>query len=65
MRSMMLAIGLSAFAVAAFVHPATAAKSKMGCEVGKEVWNASDGKCVPGKPKAEKSSAKKPAAKAK
>lgn len=61
MRSMIVAIGLSAFAVAAFVQPATAAKTKKGCEIGKEVWNASEGKCVPGKAKSMKSSAKKPA----
>jgi hypothetical protein len=41
---------ISAVALAAaFVGPARAAKSKMGCEIGSEVWDASQGKCVPGK----------------
>ena len=31
--------------------PAIAAKSKMGCEIGSEVWNAAAGKCEPGTPK--------------
>jgi hypothetical protein len=38
-------------AVAGFGYPAAAAKSKMGCEIGKEVWNASSGKCEPGQSK--------------
>ena len=49
MRSMIVMLGLTAFAVAALVHPAAAKKSKMGCEIGKEIWDASAGKCVPGK----------------
>jgi hypothetical protein len=49
MRSMIVAIGMTAFVAASFVQPAAAAQSKMGCEIGKEVWNAADGKCVPGK----------------
>ena len=28
-----------------------AEQTKMGCEKGKEVWNADEGKCVPGTPK--------------
>ena len=32
-----------------FVQPAAAKKSKMGCEIGKEVWDAAEGKCVAGK----------------
>jgi hypothetical protein len=43
-------------------EPATAAKSKLGCERGKERWDAAAGKCVPGKAKAKM--AKKAAAKA-
>jgi hypothetical protein len=49
MRSMIVAIGLTALAVGLFVQPAVAKKSKMGCEVGKEVWDAAEGKCVAGK----------------
>lgn len=56
MRSMIVAFALAAFAMGAMVHPATAAKSKMGCEIGKEVWDAKEGKCVPGAPKAKSSS---------
>ena len=54
MRSMIVASALAAFAVAlvaAAGGPATAAKSKMGCEVGKEYWDATQGKCVKGKAK--------------
>ena len=60
MRTMIVGLALAALAVA-FVYPAVAAKSKMGCEVGKEVWNAGAGKCEPGKPKWAKASAKKSA----
>ena len=68
MRIMIVAIGLAAIGLSASVEPAAAAKSKMGCEIGSEVWSAADGKCVPGKPKYTKSStakapAKKPAKK--
>jgi hypothetical protein len=49
MRSMIGAFVLAALAVGLFVQPAAAKKSKMGCEVGKEVWDATVGKCVPGK----------------
>jgi hypothetical protein len=49
MRSMIIAIGLAALAAGGFVQPAAAKKSKMGCEVGKEHWDASVGKCVAGK----------------
>ena len=49
MRSMIVAIGLAALAVGSFVQPAVAKKSKLGCEVGKEVWDAAEGKCVAGK----------------
>lgn len=66
MRSAIIVFGLAAFAVGSLVHPATAAKTKMGCEVGKEKWDASAGKCVPGtyaKKSASKKMAKKPATK--
>jgi hypothetical protein len=49
MRSMIVAMGLAAFAIGALVEPAAAAKTKMGCEKGKEIWNAAEGKCVPGR----------------
>lgn len=42
--------------------PASAAKSKMGCEIGSEVWNAAAGKCEPGTPKYSRKSADAPAA---
>jgi hypothetical protein len=44
------ALSMGALAMGSFVHPATAAKTKMGCERGKETWDASVGKCVAGKP---------------
>ena len=61
MRAMIVAIGLAALAAGVLAQPAAAKKSKMGCEIGKEVWDASQGKCVAGqytrktakKPKAE------------
>jgi hypothetical protein len=49
MRSMIVAVGLAALMAGAVVQPAQAKKSKMGCEIGKEIWDASQGKCVPGK----------------
>lgn len=54
MRPFIVTSALSALvlaAVALSTGPATAAKSKMGCERGKEVWNATAGKCEPGKSK--------------
>jgi hypothetical protein len=54
MRLSVFAYGLGAVALVGLVYatdPAAAAKSKMGCQIGKEVWNASVGKCVPGKSK--------------
>jgi hypothetical protein len=55
---------LGALAVVGLVYAsgAEAAKSKMGCERGKEVWDAAAGKCVAGKAKAK--AAKKTAKKA-
>jgi hypothetical protein len=49
MRSMMIAIGLAALVAGALAQPAAAKKSKMGCEIGKEIWDATAGKCMPGK----------------
>ena len=57
-------LSILALATVASPGPATAAKSKMGCEVGTEVWDAAQGKCQPGTPKYQKKSAdpaKKPA----
>ncbi len=51
MRLSVFASALSVLALVALVAapgPAGAAKSKMGCEIGTEVWNAGAGKCVPG-----------------
>jgi hypothetical protein len=62
-------VGLGALALvglAASAGPASAAKTKMGCEVGKQVWNATLGRCVAGKSKyagmSPRKSAKKGAA---
>ena len=57
MRIKIVLISLGALAIGSFVHPAAADKTKMGCERGKETWDAQVGKCVPGKP--AKKSAKK------
>jgi hypothetical protein len=51
MRSLFVALGVAGVAGMLFVQPAAAAKTKMGCVIGKEVWDASQGKCVAGKPK--------------
>jgi hypothetical protein len=60
MRLSVFVSALSMLALVALVAgpgPADAAKSKMGCEIGTEVWNAGAGKCVPGTPKYAKKSA--------
>jgi hypothetical protein len=49
MRFVIVAIGAAALAAGVLAQPAMAKKSKMGCEIGKEIWDASAGKCVPGK----------------
>ena len=49
MRSMIIAAGLVAIAAGLFAHPAAAKKSKMGCEMGRERWDATEGKCVSGR----------------
>jgi len=61
MRIRIVALSLGALVIASVAHPATAAKTKMGCERGKEIWDASAGKCVPGKyvKKASKKAEKK------
>jgi len=58
MRSMIVAIGVAALAAGVLAQPAAAKKSKMGCEVGKESWDASIGKCVAGTKKSTKKSKK-------
>jgi len=47
MRSMIITAGIIALAAGVLAQPAAAKKSKMGCEVGKEYWDATDGKCNP------------------
>jgi hypothetical protein len=64
MRQVTIVLGLAAIVAALAIHPADAAKSKMGCEKGKEMWSAADGKCVPGVSKYSKMTAKKSAKKA-
>jgi hypothetical protein len=59
MRSMIVAVGLAALTAGVLAQPAAAKKSKMGCEIGREHWDATEAKCVPGK------SVKKTAKKAK
>jgi hypothetical protein len=49
MRSLIIVIGLAALAALSFTQPIAAKTSKMGCEMGKEVWDAGQGKCVPGR----------------
>jgi hypothetical protein len=49
MRSTIVAIGLTALVLGSFAQPAAAKKSKMGCEIGKEIWDAAQGKCVAGR----------------
>lgn len=67
MRLRVLAYGLGALGLAGLIlatDPAAAAKTKMGCEVGKEVWNATAGKCEAGRSKYARMAASKPAKKA-
>jgi len=61
MRSMIGAMALGALLVAGFaftVEPVSAAKTKMGCEKGKEYWDAAEGKCMAGKPPKKKATKK-------
>jgi hypothetical protein len=61
MRFVVVALGALALAgLAASAGPASAAKTKMGCEVGKQVWNATAGRCEAGKSKYAKMAARKP-----
>ena len=58
-----VAFALSAFATLEVASAASAPKlSKLGCMVGKEKWDASIGKCVPGAPVKKAKAAKAPKA---
>ena len=66
----LVVVALGALALAGLVGspaPASAAKTKKGCEIGKQVWNATLGRCEAGKSKyarvASKAAPKKAAAK--
>jgi hypothetical protein len=63
MRSSFIVLTLAALAIGAATYPVAAAKTKMGCEIGAETWDASAGKCVPGASKYSKKSPAKTAAK--
>jgi len=66
MRLSLLASVAGVLALGAMVAPpgpATAAKSKMGCDTETEMWNAAQGKCEPGTPKYKRKSADQPPAK--
>jgi|GEM_PF-1862974 hypothetical protein len=65
MRSMIVALTLAGFAACVLGQPASAAKTKMGCEIGKQVWSGSEGKCVAGKSKYSGKTASKSAKKKK
>jgi hypothetical protein len=65
MRLVIVALGaLALIGIAAPEGPASAAKTKMGCEVGKEVWNATLGRCEPGRSKYYRPLTRKPGKKA-
>jgi hypothetical protein len=64
MRKTVIALSATAFALSSMVFvagPASAATTKMGCMVGKQTYNAMEGKCIDAKPvkKAAKKAAKK------
>lgn len=68
MRVVVIALGALALAgLVASSEPASAAKTKLGCERGKEKWNATLGRCEAAKGEATRTArrpAKKAAAKA-
>ncbi len=65
MRLVVVALGaLALVGIGASAGPASAAKSKMGCEVGKQVWNATLGRCEAGRSKYYGPPARKAAKKA-
>lgn len=49
MRKILAALTITAFAAGFATTSADAAKTKLGCTVGKEKWDASVGKCMPKK----------------
>ena len=69
MRKALVALTAAAFALGTFgvIETASAAKAKTtakGCIIGKQKWNAGEGKCMDAKPVAKavkKAPAKKPA----
>src|SRR4030095_10506256 len=69
-KAMRVTVAASALCVLGLVglgfvsEPADAAKTKMGCERGKQVWNATTGQCVAGKSKYTRVAASKPPKKA-
>ncbi len=67
MRKIIASAFVAAFTTALISGPVAAAtgpaKSKMGCIIGKEKWNALDGKCAVAKPVAKAKPAAKPVAK--
>ena len=59
MRFVVIALGALAFVgLAASPEPASAAKTKMGCERGKQAWNATLGRCEASKGKATRTARK-------
>ena len=61
MRKTGIAFGMGLIVACALAQPSFAAKTKMGCERGTEIWNAAEGKCVPGTPKKMTAGKKAPA----
>ncbi len=66
MRKAFVALTAAAFAIGAFgaIDTASAAKAKMttkGCIVGKQKWDATEGKCVDAKPVVKAAKKKKAA----
>lgn len=59
MRKILVALTITAFAAGLAATGADAAKTKMGCTVGKEKWDASVGKCMPKKVVKKAAKAKK------
>jgi hypothetical protein len=63
MRIAFVASALSVLALVGFgasSEPASAAKTKLGCERGKQVWNATLAKCEAGKSKYTRVASKAP-----
>lgn len=65
MRFMMLALavgGVALVAAAGWSDTASAQKTKMGCDKTAEMWDAGQGRCVPGQSKWRKPPAPQPVA---